>query len=229
MTILFSLDNKPGRNYERADKLKRIHQVIHEDAWLIDGIAVCVLALTYILIKSVSPLSGIVTAKIWLLIPLAVCIVCFVHSALRIFYKPDNTYKKICGILKYPVIVNDIELCDEFNEQGRTVKKLYVRYSVTEQKPVRIGLFMKKRDKVYFLSYLKTDSICDGIRMVTQEDEIARAVEALGIKASDLNAEVFVAKFKKTSPKEGECVSSDDIDDSVIVYDILEAAEIAKG
>ena len=57
MTILFSLDNKRSKAYDRAGRLKAIHQVIFQDTWLIDIVATFTIVLLMVIINVVDPSS----------------------------------------------------------------------------------------------------------------------------------------------------------------------------
>ena len=220
MTILFSLDNKRSKNYDRASRLKAIHQVAFQDAWLIDLISVLTISLIMIIINVVDPSSRLANINITMRLLLIISLAMFVHSFIKLIYRPNKTYKAICSELQFPIMVNSVELSEEHSSSG--CPGLSINYSIVTPNSKKMGLLIKKNDEFYLISLIDTPENSYRLKIILNGEEIRDAcisANLFGVK----NIEIVIARLKSDEEYEPyTCINPMLIDDSIVVYDQLQ-------
>lgn len=218
MTILFSLDNKRSKAYDRAGRLKAIHQVIFQDTWLIDIVATFTIVLLMVIINVVDPSSILANINFLMRILLILTSICFIHSLMKLLYRPNKTYKAICDEINFPIMVNSIETMEEYAKDN--FPGLCVNYSiVTQKKEDKMGLLLKNGEDYYLMTLIDTPSDSYRLKMIMNGEEIKDCCIGASVIGADV-IEIVIARLKSDIEYEQYYrVNNLYIDDSIMVYD----------
>ena len=92
MTVLFSLDGKRTKKYEKASRMKSIHQVVYQDTWLVDAIVLLAIALMMIIINCADPSSALANMNVIMRMILMLSFIAFIHNLFKFIY-PAGTQR----------------------------------------------------------------------------------------------------------------------------------------
>ena len=109
MTVLFSLDGKRTKKYEKASRMKSIHQVVYQDTWLVDAIVLLAIALMMIIINCADPSSALANMNVIMRMILMLSFIAFIHNLFKFIYRPNSTYKMICETINFPIMIRSIQ------------------------------------------------------------------------------------------------------------------------
>lgn len=218
MTVLFSLDGKRTKKYEKASRMKSIHQVVYQDTWLVDAIVLLAIALMMIIINCADPSSALANMNVIMRMILMLSFIAFIHNLFKFIYRPNSTYKMICGTINFPIMIRSIQ---PINDATTNFPSLAVSYDVLVNRNDLLGLIAKVGEKFMLLSFLETPGSSKKVHMLMESDEFKMACDNVGI--IDDYVELMVARLKKdeTYSLYGE-IDPHFIDDSIIAYDNIE-------
>lgn len=219
MTVLFSLDGKRTKKYEKASRMKSIHQVVYQDTWLVDAIVLLAIALMMIIINCADPSSALANMNVAMRMILMLSFIAFIHNLFKFIYRPNSTYKMICETINFPIMIRSIQ---PINDAATNFPSLAVSYDVLlANRNDLLALIAKVGEKFMLLSFLETPNSNKKVHMLMESDEFKTACDNVGI--TDDYVELMVARLKKDEAYSlyGE-IDPHFIDDSIIAYDNIE-------
>ena len=218
MIVLFQLNNKRSRKYEKAERIKNVHQVVFHDTWLVDAVALLTATLAMIIINVADPSSNFANMNFVMRVLFLIGSVAFVHNLFKFIFRPNATYRKICDSISFPVLVNSITSGRSMDET-KDYPDVHINYSIIDENDEQMAVLIQNATDLVLLDYINAPEKASRMVMTIEAFEIENACEKIGIdKGSDVR--FLIARIKSNAlyaPM--DTVSPKQIDDSVLVYD----------
>ena len=217
MTLLFSLDNKRTTNYEKACRLKSIHQVVYQETWLVSSLVTLGIGMMMIIINVTDPSSNLANMNLLMRAIIISSGIYFTHCTFKLIYRPNATYKKICSFIRFPIVVNNIE---NIHTENFSLPGLKISYNVLYRRDI-MGLLFLVEGRLIFIEELNIDRIGKNITMIMEAQEIREICRHLNVE-NNSKIEFVIAHLKgDKNYSRYEIIDSERFDDSVVVADVL--------
>ena len=218
MTVLFQLNNKRSRKYDKAERIKNIHQVVFYDTWLVDAIALVTVSLFMIIVNVADPASNLANMNFIMRVLFIIGSIAFVHNLFKFIFRPNASYRKICDSINFPILVNSISSGRSADENA-TYPDVHINYSIINDKDEQMAVLIQNADQLVLLDYISTPEKAARMIMTIESFEIEDACQKAGIQIGTdirfliarIKAESIYAPLDNVMPKH--------IDDSIMVYD----------